>query len=277
MTLLLRRLEDIPFRPDVAFQRHDDLFANGIDRRIRDLSKQLFEIIVGQTWLIAQASEGRIVTHGADRILLAFQQRDQHELQGFRGKAKGLESREQFIVGEITHGFLARQLVERESLILQPLFERPAGRYRLFEFLVRDNSAFIEVHEKHFSGLQTPFVGHVLRFDIHDADLTGHDHPIILSDVVPAWTKAVSIQNRANIATIRERHRGRTIPRFLQRRVVLVERAFGFGHAVMILPGLWDHHHHRLRQGTSRQKQEFEGIVKVARVAVMVFTDRKCL
>ena len=153
----------------------------------------MFEIIVGQTWLIAQASEGRIVTHGADRILLAFQQRDQHELQGFRGEAKGLESRKEFVVGEITHGFLARQLVERESLVLQPLFERPAGRDRLFKFLVRNDSAFIEVHEEHFSRLQASLVGHVLRLDIHDADLTGHDHPIILGDVVPAWTKAVSI------------------------------------------------------------------------------------
>ena len=32
--------------PDVAFQRHDDFFANRVDGRVSDLGKPLFEVVV---------------------------------------------------------------------------------------------------------------------------------------------------------------------------------------------------------------------------------------
>ena len=46
MRMLLGGFQQVALWPDVAFQGHDDFFANRIDSRIRDLSEALLEIIV---------------------------------------------------------------------------------------------------------------------------------------------------------------------------------------------------------------------------------------
>ena len=63
MTAFLLSIQQVGFRTDVAFQRHDDFFTDRVDRWIRHLSKQLMEIIVQHARLIAQARKSRIVAH----------------------------------------------------------------------------------------------------------------------------------------------------------------------------------------------------------------------
>ena len=47
------RVQQILFWTNIAFQRHDDFFTNRIDGWIGNLSKELFEIIVDQSGLVA--------------------------------------------------------------------------------------------------------------------------------------------------------------------------------------------------------------------------------
>ena len=95
MALALGRFEQVAFRPDVTLQRHDDLFADRVDRRIRDLREELLEVVVEHPRLIAQALERRVVAHRADRIFLLVQQRDEHEAHRLGRVAEGLHPREQ--------------------------------------------------------------------------------------------------------------------------------------------------------------------------------------
>ena len=81
MTLPLCRIKQIPFRPDETLQRHDDLFANRIERRIRHLREELLEVVVNQPRLIAQTGQRRVVSHRTERVFLCLDHRDQHELQ----------------------------------------------------------------------------------------------------------------------------------------------------------------------------------------------------
>ena len=52
MALLRGGLEQIALRPDVAFQRHDHLFADRIDRRIGDLCKELLKVVGDEPRLV---------------------------------------------------------------------------------------------------------------------------------------------------------------------------------------------------------------------------------
>ena len=62
-TLFVGRFQQVTFGPDISGHRHHDLFANRIDRRVGNLSKQLAKVIVQQPRLVTQTSERCIVTH----------------------------------------------------------------------------------------------------------------------------------------------------------------------------------------------------------------------
>ena len=53
VAILRRLIEDIALSSDVADERHHHLFADRIDRRVRDLRKQLFEVIEQRLGLVA--------------------------------------------------------------------------------------------------------------------------------------------------------------------------------------------------------------------------------
>ena len=57
MAVRFRGIQQVAFRADITRQRHDHVFSNRIDGRVRNLSKQLFEIVVEHPWLVAKAGE----------------------------------------------------------------------------------------------------------------------------------------------------------------------------------------------------------------------------
>ena len=63
VALLFRRVEQIAFRADVALKAHDDVFADRIDGRVRDLREELLEVVVGHASLVRQHGQGRVVAH----------------------------------------------------------------------------------------------------------------------------------------------------------------------------------------------------------------------
>ena len=88
VALLFGRFEEVAFGADIALQRHDDLFADRIDRRIGHLGEQLPEIVVQHPRLIAQTLECRVVPHGAERVFFLVQQRNEHEAHAFRSYSR---------------------------------------------------------------------------------------------------------------------------------------------------------------------------------------------
>ncbi len=66
--VLLGRLQQIQLRPDVTVHRHDDLLADRIDGRIRDLREELLEVVVDHAWLVGETGQRRVVAHRAHRI-----------------------------------------------------------------------------------------------------------------------------------------------------------------------------------------------------------------
>ncbi len=126
MALLFGRFEKVAFRTDIALQRHDDLFADRIDRRIGHLREQLPEIVVQHPRLIAQTFERRVVPHRAERIFFLVQQRDEHEAHRFGRIAEGLHPREQIMRLVMRRDRSRRELFEPQPLTAEPFAVRAA-------------------------------------------------------------------------------------------------------------------------------------------------------
>ena len=85
-----RLIHEIGLRPDVGHQRHHELLADRIDRRIRHLREQLLEILEEQLRPIGQHRERRIRPHGRDRLFTGHDHRRDDHLQFFDRVAERL-------------------------------------------------------------------------------------------------------------------------------------------------------------------------------------------
>ena len=87
----LRRLfHDIRFRADVGHQRHDQLLANRINRRVGDLREELLEILEQELGALGEHRQGGIGSHGGDRFFAGDHHRREHHLELLDGIAKRL-------------------------------------------------------------------------------------------------------------------------------------------------------------------------------------------
>src|SRR6185312_7035192 len=59
------RFEQIPLGAEPDLGGGDELLADAVDRRVRDLRKQLLEVLVEQAWLRREHRERGVVAHGA--------------------------------------------------------------------------------------------------------------------------------------------------------------------------------------------------------------------
>ena len=121
VTLLVTGIQQVTFRPDVAFQRHDDFFANRIDWRVGHLSEQLAEIVIQHSRLIAETRQRGIVAHRTNRVLLSMQQGNQHKLQGFGGIPEGLHAVQQVLVFVILRLCASGNISKQNAFLIQPL------------------------------------------------------------------------------------------------------------------------------------------------------------
>ena len=277
VTTFRLRIEQVAFRTNVTFQRHDDFFPDRIDRRICHLSEELMEVIVKHSRLITQACQGSIVTHRADRILVSLDQRQQHEVHRFRCVSERLHTIQQILTSESFRRGLLWQLLQANPLFLYPLLIRPPRCDIRLEFFVVDDSTLFKVHKEHAAWLQASLVSDVGGVDVQHADFAGHDNLVVLRHVIATWTQAIAIQCGTDEPTVGKGDRCRSVPRFLQCRIVFVKRALVFGHCLMILPCLRHHHHDDFLQCATGVIKHFQGIVEAAGVGRMRFNNRKQL
>ena len=264
VTAFLLCVEQICFRADVAFQRHDHFFTDRVDRRIRHLREQLMEVVVKHARLIAEAGESCIVAHRADRILVGLDQRQQHEIHRFGCVSERLHAVQQLLAGQSFWRRLLRKFFQANALFLNPILIRTARRNLGFQFFVIDDAALFEVDQEHTARLKSALVFHVRWIDIQHAHFAGHDDLVVFGDVVTAWTQTVAIQSRTDVFTVGEGDRGWPVPGFLNGRVEFVEGTFVFRHGLMILPGFRHHHHHNFLQRTAGVIQHLQSVIEAA-------------
>ena len=80
---------------DEGDQRHHQLFADGIDRRIGHLREVLLEIGIKHLGPVRENRNGRVIAHGTNRLLARLRHGRHQDFQVFLRIAKGLLAVEQ--------------------------------------------------------------------------------------------------------------------------------------------------------------------------------------
>lgn len=62
-------IQKIAFGTDGADKTHDNFLANGINGRVRNLCKELLEIVIDLTGILGQDGQGSIISHTPKRLL----------------------------------------------------------------------------------------------------------------------------------------------------------------------------------------------------------------
>ena len=265
--------EQVGPRSDERHQRHHQLFADRIDRRIGHLREQLFEIAVEHLRPVRQYRQGGVVAHRADRLLAVQRHRRQDHLQVFLRVAERLLPVEQGDFRALRRR-RRRKVLERDARPVDPRAVRLGRRQRTLQLGVIDDPTLVGVDEQHLSGLQPPFPDHLALGNVEHADLGGHDHVVVVGDDVARRAKAVAIERRTDLATVGERHRCRAVPWLHQRGVVFVECAPVLVHKRIAGPRFRDHQHHRVGERIPAHQQELEAVVERRGIGLPVVNQR---
>ena len=161
--------------------------------------------------------------------------------------------------------------------MLVPLAVRPPGGDAALDLVVLDDPARPDVDEEELARLQAALAQDVLRRLVEHAGLRAEHDPAVLGLHPAAGAQAVAVQRRADHAAVGEADRRRPVPRLHHAGVERVERAQVLREVVALLPGLRDHHHHRVRERAARQRQQLEHVVERRGVRARGPDDREHL
>ena len=227
----------------------------------------LLEIVIEGTGLIGNAGQGRVVPHGAQSLLAPGEHGSQQHLQGLGGISENVLALEKSCRLFPLRRLDAAQIVQRQPLSLHPRLVGLAGDIAVLEFGILDDAALFEIDEEGSARLQAALVLDILGLQRQSADLGTHHHPAVLGDDVARGTQPIAVEDRSDAATVGKSNRCRAIPGLEHARVVLVESTPGRIHILLVLPGLRDHHHHRMTEVPPGHVKEFQGIVELGRIA----------
>ena len=272
-----RRLQQVPLGADGGVDRHDDLFADGVHRRVGHLGEQLLEVAVEQLRLVRQHRQRRVGPHRAVGLdAVDGHGRHQH-LEVLAGVAEGLLAPQHGVVIGLDHRRRLGQIADGDQVLLQPLPVGGGGRHLVLDLVVADDPALRGVDQEHAPRLQTPLLQNPLGRNVEHADLGRHHDQVVLGDVVARRAQAVAVERGADAHAVGEGHRGGTVPGLHQAAVELVEVLPGARHRLVVRPRLGDHHHHRVRQRPPCQKEQLEDVVEHPRVRPLGVDDRDAL
>ena len=265
--------EQVRLGADGRADRGDHFFADGVERRVRDLGEQLLEVVEQQPRPLGQHGERRVGAHRPERLHTVQRHRRDEDLQLLVGVAEHLLAAQHAVVAE--HDVLpAGQVAQVDDSSFQPLPVRELRGEGRLDLVVADHAALARVDEEHLAGLQTALGDHSRRLDVDHAHLGGHHDQVVVGDPVATRPQAVAVEHRADHFPVGEGDARRTVPGLHHRGVEPVEVALLLRHRGVVLPRLRDHHQHGVMDGVAAEVQQLEHLVEPRRVGGARRADR---
>ncbi len=261
--------EDVALGADVAGERHDELFADGVDGGIGDLGEELLEVVEEGLGFVAEAGERGVGAHGADGLFAVGGHGEHDHAQVFFGVAEGALAREDGVEVGVVPAGRSGEAIEGDLLFVEPLAVGLAGGEPLLDFRVGDDAAGGEVGEEHFAGLEAAFFLDVFGLDGEDAGFGSHDEEAVMGDHVAGGAEAVAVESGADEAAIGKGYGSGTVPRFHEGGVVLVEGLLGRVHGGVVIPGFGHEHGHDVGEIATAEGEKLNDVVEGAGVAAL--------
>ncbi len=273
----LGRFEQVALRADRGRHLGYQLFADAVQRRVRDLREQLLEVVVEHARAFRQHGERSVGTHRTYRFLALFRHRQHQDAQVLVRVTVGLLTAEHGVVVDGMHVVGHRQACQRHVVLREPFPVGVLVDVALLQFGVVDDAASLGVDEEDAAWMQAFLDRDVFRREVEHADFGRHDDHVVLGHVVARRAQAIAVEHRAHDAAVGERDAGRAIPRFHQATVIFIEGLARGIHLLVPAPGLRNHHQHRERQRAAGHVQEFEHLVEGRGVRTPFDDDREKL
>ena len=267
-------VEQVRLRPDGSRQRRDQLLADGVERRVGHLREHLREVVEQQPRLVAQRRDRGVGPHRPDRLGTAVRHRREQDAELLLGVAEDLLAPGDRGMG-VDDVLALGQVGEMDQAGVQPLVVRVLGGELALDLVVLDDAVLVDVDQEHPAGLEPPLADDARRVEVEHADLGGEHDEAVVGDPVAAGTQAVAVEDGTDLGAVGEHHAGGAVPRLHQRGVELVERAALPVHLPVVLPGLRDHHQHRVGQAATAHVQQLQDLVEARGVRGTRRTDRE--
>ena len=121
-------VEQVRPRPDKGHERHDQLLADRVDRRVGHLREVLLEVSVQQLRPVGEGGDRRVGAHRADRLLAQLGHRQHQELDALLRVAEGLLAVEQAHIGARRAGRVCPAAHARGSACGRAIADRDGRR-----------------------------------------------------------------------------------------------------------------------------------------------------
>ena len=268
-------LEQVTVVAQVERGRSHHVLAQGVDRRVRDLGKQLIEVVKERTRLLGQAGQRRVDAHRGERGL-ALLGHGTHDLVDVipviaeLGHAHG-GGHLGVLGGRCRNGLIER--VDGQRLLGNPvavgLFLGIAGA----QLVVVDHAAAGKVDLEHLARSQTAARQDVLGAHLDGAHLACQHKATVARHIVAGGTQAVTVEGGTQRATVGKGDGRRAIPRLHEHGLVGIVGAALLAQTVVVVPRLGQQHGCGTRERTAVHDQELEHVVQNRGVGALAVDD----
>ena len=268
-------LEQVAVVAQVERGRSHHVLAQGIDRRIRDLSEQLIEVVKERTRLLGQAGQRCVDAHRGERGL-ALLGHGTHDLVDVIP-----------VVAELGHthggghlGVLGGRgrggLIERvdgQRLLGNPVVVGLLLGIAGAQLVVVDHAAAGKIDLEHLARSQAAARQDVLGAHLDGAHLACQHKATVARHVVTSGAQAVAIEGGAQRATVGKGDGRRAVPRLHEHGLVGVVGAALLAQAIVVVPRLGQQHGRGTRERATVHDQELEHIVQNRGVGALAVDD----
>ena len=199
--------------------------------------------------------------HRAERLATGGGHRGDEDLQLLLGVAEGALApghRGRGVDDVLALG----QVGQADQAGVQPLLVGVLAGEGGLDLLVADDAPGGGVDEEHPARLQAAAAHDALGLDVEHAGLGGQHDEAVVGDPVAPRAQPVAVEHGADERAVGEGDAGRAVPGLHEGGVELVERPPGGVHRLVVLPGLRDHHQHRVRQRPAAEVEQLEHLVE---------------
>jgi len=265
--------QQVRLGPDRRGEGGDHLLADGVQRGVGHLREELAEVVEQQPGPLGQHGQRGVGAHRPDGLRAGLGHGGDDHLHLLVGVAEHLVTPQHRTV-RVDHvrplGQIVHVELPREPLGVR-LFVGEAG----LDLGVVDQPVLVEVDQQHAAGPEASLLNDLVGRQVEHARLGGEDDETVVGDPEASGTQAVAVERGAHQGAVGEADGGGAVPGLHEGGVEAVEVAAAGVHGGVVLPGLGDHHHHRVGQGAAAEVQQLEHLVEGRRVGVLGRHDGK--
>ena len=265
--------QQVALGPDEAHQRHDELLAQRVDRRVGHLREELLEVGEQELRAVAKDGERRVVAHRADGLLPPARHGGDDHPQLLAAVAEGVLAAQQDV------GVLGRylrwrqQAAQLDAVVVDPAAIAALAGEAGLDLVVRHDAVLLQVDQQHFAGLKPPPSDDAVRRQVEHAGLGGDDDVAVVGDGVTRRPQPVAVQDGADVASVGEDEGGRAVPGLHDGGVVFVEGALIVAHVELRPPRLGHHHERSVGQRAAAGHEQLQHVVDDGGVAAALDQD----